>query len=363
MRIAFFGTSLVSSYRNGAATYCRGLLHALAERGHHITFHEPDLPEREAYRDIPDPDWARVEVYSPDRAGVTMAIEHARAADVVIKASGVGVFDSLLDASLPGLRRPGLTVIYWDMEPVVTLERVQAEVNDPLRILLPLYDMVMTRGGGRPVVASYLKLGARTCVPVYNAVDPRTHHPAPPDDAYAADAVFLGNRLPDRDERVAAFLLRTAEGLPHRRFLIAGAGWEAVRLPANVVALGHVPTPRHNVLHCSARAVIAIARDAMARHGLSPSSRLFEAAGAGACIISDDWTGLESFLEPGREVLVAGDGDDVIAHLEELTPAKAARIGDGARQRVLGMHTFAHRSALVEAVLLGSRAQPLEVRI
>ena len=63
LTIAFFGSSLVSAYWNGAATYYRGILHALAGRGHRIAFYEPDAFDRQAHRDIPDPDWARVVVY------------------------------------------------------------------------------------------------------------------------------------------------------------------------------------------------------------------------------------------------------------------------------------------------------------
>jgi spore maturation protein CgeB len=66
MNIAFFGSSLVSAYWNGAATYYRGLLKALHARGHRITFYEPDAYSRQQHRDIPDPPWARDVVYSAD---------------------------------------------------------------------------------------------------------------------------------------------------------------------------------------------------------------------------------------------------------------------------------------------------------
>ena len=59
LNIAFFGSSLVSAYWNGAATYYRGLIRALHERGHRITFYEPDAYERQQHRDMPDPDWAQ----------------------------------------------------------------------------------------------------------------------------------------------------------------------------------------------------------------------------------------------------------------------------------------------------------------
>ena len=63
MNIAFFGSSLVSAYWNGAATYYRGIIRALHNLGHEITFYEPDAYDRQKHRDIPDPDWARVVVY------------------------------------------------------------------------------------------------------------------------------------------------------------------------------------------------------------------------------------------------------------------------------------------------------------
>ncbi|MDB5515405.1 MAG: hypothetical protein JWQ17_2163, partial [Tardiphaga sp.] len=101
MKICFFGSSLVSSYWNGAATYYRGILKALAVLGHEIEFFEPDAFERQSHRDMPDPDWARVIVYpaTPDgwQRSVEMAAQHA---DLLVKASGVGVFDRELDDAI-----------------------------------------------------------------------------------------------------------------------------------------------------------------------------------------------------------------------------------------------------------------------
>ena len=46
-----------------------------------------------------------------------------------------------------------------------------------LRRLLPTLDAVLTYGGGPPVIAAYEAAGARSCVPVYNALDPREPPP------------------------------------------------------------------------------------------------------------------------------------------------------------------------------------------
>ena len=66
-------------------------------------------------------------------------------------------------------------------------------------------------------------LGARACVPIYNALDPATHHPVAADPRFAADLGFLGNRLPDREARVEEFFLRAAARCPSDRSCSAAA--------------------------------------------------------------------------------------------------------------------------------------------
>jgi spore maturation protein CgeB len=352
MRIAFYGSSLLSSYWNGAATYYRGLLADLARRGHRITFYEPDAFGRQEHRDIDPPDWAEVRVWPATAEGLRAVLAEAATADVVVKASGVGVFDTEL---LEGVLRnagPGAVRVFWDVDAPATLAELQ-EAGDghPLRRLLPSLDLVLTYGGGPPVVERYEGFGARRCVPIYNALDPETHHPAPPDPRFAADLSFLGNRLPDREARVEEFFLRAAATLPDRFFLIGGNGWETKPMPSNVRHIGHVSTRDHNAFNASATAVLNIARDSMAAVGFSPATRVFEAAGAGACLITDAWVGLELFLAPGTEVLVARDGREVAEHLAALTPERARAVGEAARARILAEHTYVRRGAAVDALL------------
>jgi spore maturation protein CgeB len=353
MRIAFFGSSLVSAYWNGAATYYRGLVKELHRRGHHVTFFEPDAFERQAHRDIDDPRWAEVVVYEATEAGAEGALDRARGADVLVKASGVGVLDDLLEQGILDRSGSGLAVL-WDVDAPATLARMEADADDSLRALVPQYDLVLTYGGGEPVVRRYGALGAHACVPIYNALDPETHHPVPPDPRFAADLGFLGNRLPDREARVEEFFLHAAERVPERSFLLGGAGWDDRELSPNVRLLGHVSTNEHNAFNCTPRAVLNVLRESMAVNGWSPATRVFEAAGAAACLISDAWQGIDEFLEPGDEVLVATSGDDVAAMLEALSAEAAQRIGEAARQRVLAEHTYAHRAAQVEQVLAGA---------
>ncbi|MEX0653123.1 MAG: glycosyltransferase [Phycisphaeraceae bacterium] len=352
LNIAFFGSSLVSAYWNGAATYYRGLIRALHERGHRVTFYEPDAYDRQAHRDIDDPPWARVVVYSADDTDeLRQHLDAARDADLIVKASGVGVFDEYLEAAVLELKRPGNLVAFWDVDAPATLERMANRADDPFIALAPRYDMILTYGGGDPVVQAYRRFGAHACVPVYNALDPQTHHPTDPDPKFDADLALLANRLPDREARIDRFFFDVACLLPHHRFLLGGNGWQDRTTSDNVRYLGHVYTHDHNAFNGTPLAVLNVNRESMVRFGFSPATRLFEAAGVGACLISDAWAGLEQFLEPGREVLVAHDGQEVAEHLLRLTPAMARAIGQAGRRRILAEHTYAHRAAQLETLL------------
>ncbi len=353
MNIAFFGSSLVSAYWNGAATYYRGIVRALHERGHRVTFYEPDAYGRQQHRDMAtDPAWASVVVYAGDSDDAAhAALERARDADLIVKASGVGVYDDLLERGVLSLKRDGNLVAFWDVDAPATLDRLHQNPDDPFLALVPRYDIVLTYGGGDPVVHAYQAIGARACVPIYNALDPATHHPAPPDERFAGDLGFLGNRLPDREARVEEFFLKAAALMPAGRFLLGGSGWHDRAMPSNVSYLGHVYTHEHNAFNCTPRAVLNVNRDSMARYGFSPPTRVFEAAGAGACLITDAWEGVDVFFEPGRELLVAATGEQVAEHVRALTSERARTIGDAAFRRVLAEHSYAHRAAQLEKVL------------
>lgn len=351
LNIAFFGSSLVSAYWNGAATYYRGIIRALNERGHSVTFYEPDAYGRQQHRDIADPDWATVVVYPAEEDGVCRALEGAGSADLIVKASGVGAFDHFLEKAVLDIKGPSTRAAFWDVDAPATLDRIAQKIDDPFRPLIPKYDVILTYGGGEPVKNGYRGFGARDCVPVYNALDPMTHYPVSPDPRFSGELGFLGNRLPDREARVESFFFEAASLAESSLFLLGGNGWDSRELQKNIKYIGHVYTADHNAFNCSVRAVLNISRESMARYGFSPATRVFEAAGAGACIITDSWEGIELFLEPGREVLVAESGEEVAAHLKALTTERARSVGDCALRRVRSEHTYAHRAEQLEMVL------------
>lgn len=353
LNIAFFGPSLVCADWNGAASYYRGLIRALADRGHRVTFYEPDADERERHRDIPDPDWARVVVYPATDESALDALESAGGSDLIIKCGGVGVFDDLLAAAVLELKTPETLVAFLDVDASPTLDRIQNDPEDYFRPLVPEYDFILTHGGGAPVVEAYLAAGAGDCVPIYNALDPHTHFPVKPETRFEGDLGFLGNRMPDPESRVEEFFLKPAARMPDRKFLLGGNGWQDKSMPGNVAYLGPVSTRDHNAFNCTPRAVLNIHHSSVARFGFSPPARVFEAAGAGACLITNQWDGIEMFLEQDREVLVADNGDEVTELVQRLTPERAREIGRAAHSRVMAGHTYAHRADQLEKILEG----------
>jgi spore maturation protein CgeB len=356
MRIFVFGSSITSSYWNGAATYYRGIYKNLAALGHEITFAEPDIYDRQKNRDVSEVEYANVIVYQTPR-DIDELLGIACTADLVVKHSGVGADDELLERRVLECKSEHTQVAFWDVDAPATLERVEGDPNDAFRACIPKYDFVFTYGGGDAIVEHYLKLGAKNCHPIYNALEPDTHHPVEADPQLACDLVFVGNRLPDREKRVEQFFLRAAELAPEMKFILGGEGWGSKALPSNVRWIGHVGTGDHNRVNCSARMVLNINRESMADVGFSPPTRVFEAAGAGSCLITDHWKGVETFFVPGEEILVAKNAEEVVAQLRAIDAKHSKEIGTAMRARALRDHTYEMRSHQVDAILSASRAE------
>ncbi len=346
MKIFAFGSSIVSSYWNGAATYYRGCYKYLARLGHSITFAEPDAYGRQQHRDSDDFSYVTSLVYQPG-TDLDRMLRLAASADVVVKHSGIGVDDETLERRILELRDQ-CAITFWDVDAPATLARMHEDPQDAFRTSMPQYDAILTYGGGPYCREQYLGFGARAYFSMYNGLDPETHFPVPPDPSLACDVAFLGNRLPDREARVEELFLRAAELASECKFLLGGEGWGDKRMPSNVRYIGHVPTADHNRVNCSAGMVMNINRASMAQSGFSPPTRVFEVAGAGACLLCDDWPGIDDCFEPEKEILVVKKAEDVVAALAQYDPAARRRIGEAFHTRALRDHTYAQRARQAE---------------
>src|SRR5256885_194046 len=203
MKIFVFASSLTSTYWNGAATYYRGIYKNLHRRGYEIIFAEPDIYNRQQNRDESEINYADVRVYRTP-GDIPALLQEASRCDLVIKHSGVGADDELLEREVLACQSERTQVAFWDVDAPATLERIERNEKDPFRKLIRKYDYIFTYGGGQPIVDHYSRLGAKACFPIYNALDPDAHHPVEPDPDLQCDLVFVGNRLPDRQGHARA---------------------------------------------------------------------------------------------------------------------------------------------------------------
>jgi spore maturation protein CgeB len=349
LRIFAFGSSIVSSYWNGAATYYRGCYKYLAHRGYEITFAEPDAYGRQQHRDSDNFNYVQSIIYQPrEKDGgrdLDRMLALASGYDIVVKHSGIGCDDAELERRVPSECSATAMTFIWDVDAPATIHRMRADRNDALRHSTRHYDAILTYGGGAKAREGFLEFGAGAYYSMYNGLDPETHHPVEPDPELACDVAFLGNRLPDREARVEELFLRAAMLMPGHRFLLGGEGWADKPMPSNVRYIGHVPTADHNRFNCSADMVLNINRASMADFGFSPPTRVFEVAGAGTCLLCDDWPGIADCFEPGEEILVVRNAEDVARTLHEHDTAARRLIGRAFRNRALRDHTYAFRAA------------------
>jgi len=355
-RLVVFGLSLSSSWGNGHAIPLRGLCRELAARGWQITFFEREVEWYRSNRDVSQTDYCDLVFYD----GSPPADEAVRAADAVLVGSYVPDGQRLIDWLAP-MRRP---LFFYDIDTPITLTGLKAEGEVAyLRAdQIPLFEVYFSFTGGPALAELEDRWHARRAEALYCAVDPLVYRPAPPDARFTCCIGYMGTYAADRQPRLERLLVQTARSRPNERFLIAGPQYPRMSLPPNVRHEVHLYPRDHAAFYSSNYATLNLTRDAMRHYGWSPASRLFEAAACGACIISDTWTGLETLLEPGREVLLADSAADVAAHLDGLTPQRRAAIGHAARSRVLRQHSFANRAEQVDADISASMAAMISAR-
>jgi spore maturation protein CgeB len=350
MKIVIFGLTISSSWGNGHATLWRGLCRALAKRGHRVVFFEKDVPYYAASRDffeIPGGDLILYEDWDNVRVRAEMELKDA---DVTMVTSycpdGISAGDLLLSV-------PHATRVFYDLDTPVTFTRLDA--GEPISYISPRgldeFDLVLSYTGGEALERLRTELGARRVAPLYGHVDPDVHRPVPSIHHYVSDLSYLGTYAADRQDTLQRLFIDPAACRPDRRFLIGGAQYpEDFPWQPNIHFMRHLPPPEHPAFFSSSRLTLNITRQAMAKMGWCPSGRLFEAAACGTPILSDFWEGLDSFFEPGREILIARDTEDAVTALD-LTDAELKRIGKASRERALEEHTSERRAKELEILL------------
>jgi spore maturation protein CgeB len=344
VKIVIFGLTLSSSWGNGHATLWRGLISALSSRGHEVLFFEKDVPYYAAHRDLTSLPGAQLVLYSDWSAISSVARRSVVDADATIVTSYCPDANSATQLILDSA--PGALHVFYDLDTPVTLARVNA--GEHVEYLpaagLRSFDLVLSYTGGAALTSLRALLGARRVATLYGHVDPQSHRPVAGGPGPRADLSYLGTYAYDRQSSLEKLLIEPARRRPHKRFVLGGSGYpDGFPWTANLWFTRHVPPDRHPWFFCSSRLTLNVTRADMAALGYCPSGRLFEAAACGTAVLSDSWEGLDRFLCPGEEILVANSTEEALLALE-CSDEELARIARAARDRVLSEHTSARRA-------------------
>lgn len=343
MKIVICGLSITSSWGNGHATTYRSLTRALHARGHEIVFFEKDLEWYASNRDMPEPPFCRVHIYERWTDVLPILRRELSNADVAIAGSffpdGIQAIEEVLDS------RAGVKAFY-DIDTPITMARLRAGDEEFIRRdQIPSFDLYFSFTGGPVLLEIEKKFGARHAVPLYCAFDPDRYRLCEPDLRYTCDLNYMGTYAADRQTKLEELFCAPARALPKKDFLLAGPQYPAhITWPKNVRRIIHLEPEFHRLFYCSSRFTLNLTRKDMVEAGYSPSVRLFEAAGCGAAIISDDWMGLDTFFTPGEEILLAHSTDETISYLNGISADEAHAIGMRAQERVLAHHTAEKRA-------------------
>ena len=160
-------------------------------------------------------------------------------------------------------------------------------------------------------------------------------------------ACFIANRDPKRDPYVARLL----ENGPRTDFIGNYFGahplfWRrplAFRPAVSYTRLAEVYARYRASLNIHAKVV---------REGTN--LRTFEAAACGVAQVVERRPGIEEYFEPGKEIVLVDDPDEMCARLGEslADPVSAAKMAERARRRALAEHTYYHRVATALADLV-----------
>ncbi len=357
MKITIFGLSITSSWGNGHATTFRALCQALHRRGHRIVFFEHNLEWYQNNRDLPHPDYCEVKIFENWKEILPAVRAELRDSDVAMVGSyfpdGIAALEEILASNVP-------IKAFYDIDTPITVRNLHenGRADYLLKSHLPELDIYFSFTGGPMLQCLQDDLGAPFAVPLYCSVDPDKHRELSAEPGFACDMSYMGTYAPDRQPKIEELFCEPARRTPEKRFIVAGPQYPAhIDWPANVERIMHLNPRHHAQLYSSSRITLNVTRREMVLAGYSPSVRLFEAAACGAAIASDNWPGLETFLTPGREILLATGSDDIVRYLQNYDDSELRRIGRAARERVLAAHTSNVRAQEFEhAVEIATRS-------
>jgi spore maturation protein CgeB len=354
--IVILGLSITSSWGNGHAVTYRALVRELARRGHRVLFLERDVPWYSENRDLLSWPYGRVELYRDLDELDNRFASDIENADFVMIGSYV---PQGVEASRRVLRKARGPVAFYDIDTPVTLSKLKKCDFEYLHPdLIPRFHLYLSFTGGPILHRLEAEYGSPMARPLYCSVDLKTYFPDHSEPEY--DLGYMGTYSPDRQPALDRLLLEPARLWNSGRFTVAGPQYpDEISWPENIVRTGHLSPAEHRRFYRSLRFALNVTRADMVRVGYSPSVRLFEAAACSVPVISDVWTGLDTFFVIGEEILVSRSTRETLDILHSIPEEKRLEIGSRAFRRVLKDHTTQRRAMDLEGYVqqIGKRVR------
>lgn len=353
MKLVFFLHSVASDWNHGNAHFVRGLLDALARRGHRVTSAEPvggwslaNLVEDAGAgpivrfaRAFPD---IGVENYDADDH------DPARIREIIADADAVVVHEWTAPAVIGRLalerrRRGDFVLLFHD-----THHRAVSTPGAMASLNLAAFDGVLAFGESlRRIYACDLGVGRSWTF--HEAADTRRFRPL--DREKKDDVVWIGNWGDDeRSDELRRYWLDSARALPRLRFAAWGARYPEEALEevkaAGVELRGWAPSLDVPELFARARVTLHIPRRLYVdRLPGIPTIRVFEALACGIPLVSTPWEDREGLFRDGDLARVASPAEmrQTLARLVDEPDAAAAQAERGL-ETVRARHTCDHRA-------------------
>jgi spore maturation protein CgeB len=355
LKIVIFGLSITSSWGNGHATTFRALARALHDRGHRIVFFEKDVEWYGSNRDLPAPEFCDLRLYENWAEIVATVRRELSDADVAMVGSyfpdGIQATDEVFNSRVQ-------VKTFYDIDTPITVSMLREKGStEYLRgDQVPGFDVYFSFTGGPMLREIEERFGASKAVPLYCSFDPEKYRKFAVAKRYQCEMSYMGTYAPDRQPKLEELLFGAARSMSEGKFLVAGPQYpKSVVWPGNVRRIMHLNPRWHPHLYSSSRLTLNVTRRDMVMAGYSPSVRLFEAAACAATIVSDNWPGLETFFEPGAEILLPMSASEIVRYLREWDPEELRRIGEAAQVRVMQEHTSARRADEFEQAIEQAR--------
>jgi spore maturation protein CgeB len=351
VHFVLFYHSLISDWNHGNAHFLRGVACELQAQDHTVDIFEPatgwslsnlrescgEEPIRAFHAAYPT---LRSTLYDPQALELDRALDRA---DVVIVHEWN---EPALVKRIGECRRDGgrFKLLFHDTHHRAVSAPEQIRAFD-----LSSYDGVLAFGEVLRQIYEDRCWAARTWT-WHEAADTRRFTPVLRTGSPERDLVWVGNWGDDeRAREISEFLIEPVRALGLR------ARMHGVRYPESALAMlraagiefaGWTPNFSVPAVFAAAALTVHVPRRFYAESlpGI-PTIRMFEALACGIPLVSAPWDDCENLFEPGRDYLVASNGEEMREQLRLLrADAEAARtIASHGLETILNRHTCAHR--------------------